>query len=170
MSQFEAEVKKLAEVQYSVESKLMVLPQIAVEISNNRIEIDRVAKSKADLVVNDLIRNLQKQIRRFETRDEKFKCTISDLQNYVDKYLPIQVHREITKNLQFTLQPNADFVKRLLWYDEIKTPLLTSLILCDTGQEALSDRIQLLHKISLDKVMSLNECMTEEEQFMAKAM
>lgn len=39
---------------------------------------------------------------------------------------------------------------RIDWYDEIKTPLLTSLILCDTGKDALKDRIKIMHQIAID--------------------
>lgn len=58
----------------------------------------------------------------------------------MDKYLPVQVHREITHYLQFVIGKNDEFRNRLQWYDEIKTPLLTSLILVDSGREALEER------------------------------
>ena len=46
----------------------------------------------------------------------------------------------MTNLLNFVLGTEKDFQGRIEWYDEIKTPLLTSLILCDTGKEALSER------------------------------
>lgn len=54
---------------------------------------------------------------------------------------------------------------RIDWYDEIKTPLLTSLILCDTGKEALKERTELMHNLTIEKVFSLDEegPLTDEE-------
>jgi hypothetical protein len=63
------------------------------------------------------------------------------LSNYIDKYLPIQIHREVKLFLHFILHHDREARSRVDWYDEIKTPLLTSLILCDTGKETINERI-----------------------------
>jgi hypothetical protein len=57
------------------------------------------------------------------------------------------------------------------WYDEIKTPLLTSLILCDTGKSALIERTEQLHKMAIENLTSFADeigPLTDEEIFMSK--
>ena len=73
----------------------------------------------------------------------------------------------MTNYLHFVVQDH-DARNRIDWYDEIKTPLLTSLILCDTGKEALKDRQETLHRIMLSNMTNLGteESLTEEELFM----
>ena len=54
---------------------------------------------------------------------------------------------------------------RLDLYDEIKSPLLTSLILCDTGRDAIVERQAELRQIMLNNVSDLrdSELLTQEE-------
>ena len=68
----------------------------------------------------------------------------------------------------FTLgSQNREVRGRIDWYDEIKTPLLTSLILSDNGQETLKDRTKILHELTLDRCFDLDGTakLTEEEEF-----
>jgi acetone carboxylase gamma subunit len=60
----------------------------------------------------------------------------------------------MTRYLSFVLQSENQLKNRVDWYDEIKTPLLTTLILCDTGKEKLKERGEILHKFSIDQVHS----------------
>jgi hypothetical protein len=58
---------------------------------------------------------------------------------------------------------------RAEWYDEIRTPLLTSLILCDTGKDDLKERIKGIHQLMVERAMSLDAgqgVLSEEEKFM----
>lgn len=90
--------------------------------------------------------------------------------SYIDKYLPVQIHREITRFMQFVLgSKDQDVRGRIDWYDEIKTPLLTSLILCDNGKEALRERTKILHELTLDRCFNLegDAKLTSEEKFIA---
>ena len=68
---------------------------------------------------------------------QKLLNKVTGYRNFIDKYLPIQVHRELTNYLKFVVSNNNEQLSRLHWYDEIKTPLLTSLILVDAGTESL---------------------------------
>ena len=45
----------------------------------------------------------------------------------------------------FVLSKDREIKNRIDWYDEIKMPLLTTLILCDTGKQALAERAAQLH-------------------------
>ena len=95
------------------------------------------------------------------------------MSNYIDKYLPMQVHREIYRCFSFIFENNRDLRNRIDWYDEIKTPLLTSLILCDTGKEALDDKMKAIKEIALESIdlgiKEGQEPLTQEEAFVKKA-
>ena len=43
------------------------------------------------------------------------------------------------------MSKDREILNKIDWYDEIKTPLLTTLILCDTGKNSLVERIEKLH-------------------------
>ena len=84
----------------------------------------------------------------------------------------MQIHREISRFIQFVMSENRDVKNKIDWYDEIKTPLMTSLILCDTGKEALIDRTEQLHKLAVQKLdlyeNDEDEPLLQEEVFMKK--
>jgi len=95
---------------------------------------------------------------------------VTGCSNYIDKYLPVQIHREITRFIHFVLGTKDQDVRgRIDWYDEIKTPLLTSLILCDNGKEALKERTKILHDLTIDRCFNLDgdAKLTSEEKFIA---
>ena len=78
----------------------------------------------------------------------------------------------MTRYLKFAFADDVDLKSRVDWYDEIKTPLLTSLILCDSGEQALTQRSKELHSLSLEKCYSVQqqtsfaeERLTLEERF-----
>ena len=58
----------------------------------------------------------------------------------MDKYLPLQIHREISTLLQFAFAGDKEVSSRLDWFDEVKTPLLTTLMMCDGGTDRLNER------------------------------
>ena len=99
-------------------------------------------QTKADNHVFQQIKDLNALIQRNISQLQIQQNKLDTCSNYIDKYLPIQVHREVTRFLKFIFESNRDYCNRVDWYDEIKTPLLTSIILCDTGNETLERRIE----------------------------
>ena len=77
----------------------------------------------------------------------------------------------MTRYFSFVMANDKDICKRIDWYDDIKTPLLTSLLQCDTGIESLRERAKVLHNITLEKIYGLTgdaEMLTDEELFIKK--
>lgn len=83
--------------------------------------------------------------------------------------MPIYIQRQFSQCLEFVL-PDRASKWRLRWFEEIKVPLLTSLLFIDEkGKANLQERVKSLNKLILEHVVpSLpDECeaMTEEEAF-----
>lgn len=63
---------------------------------------------------------------------------------------------------------------RLQWFNDLKIPLLTCLILSDNGDNTLEERLNTLSKLVMDHVLEdlpdRNPAQTHEEAFMASGL
>lgn len=56
--------------------------------------------------------------------------------NFMQKYSPIYVQRQITQTLSQVF-PSKDVLWRLNWFNEVKMPLLNAFIIGDDGEHKL---------------------------------
>lgn len=70
----------------------------------------------------------------------------------MEKYMPIYIQRQLSEVLNYIL-PDKLSRWRLQWFNDLKIPLLTSLILIDNGDNSLDQRIETLHKLVHDHII-----------------
>lgn len=88
----------------------------------------------------------------------------------MDKYNAIYVQRQITQTLNFVLQ-QKDALWRLNWYNEVKIPLLSALILFDSGENHLQTKIDQMNdfaKKNPDNSMNIiqDDALLDDEDFL----
>lgn len=66
--------------------------------------------------------------------------------------MPIYIQRQLSEVLNYIL-PDKLSRWRLQWFNDLKIPLLTSLILIDNGDNSLDQRIETLHKLVHDHII-----------------
>ena len=88
--------------------------------------------------------------------------------NYMEKYMPIYIQRQISQCVEYVF-PDRETKWRLNWYNELKIPLLTALLLNDDGQARLEERIASLHALVMDNILpslpDSPDATTNEEAF-----
>lgn len=65
--------------------------------------------------------------------NDKCRNKVDECNNYLDKYLPMFLHRQMTEMVEYVVMQDAGMAHRLHWFNEIRTPLLTTAIMCDNG-------------------------------------
>ena len=91
--------------------------------------------------ISEDIVDIRKELSQVFSTQSLFLNKANAACNFIDKYLPAQVHREVSRYILFVFGQEREVRMRCEWYDEIRTPLLTSLVLCDTGKDELQGRI-----------------------------
>ena len=110
------------------------------------IELAKVGRAKLD---SDTFVERQAQLRiELDRLAKDLQATTTAANtacNYMDKYSAIYVQRQISQTLNYIL-PQKDVNWRLNWFNEVKMPLLNSLILLDKGDHHLEAKISHLSR------------------------
>ena len=87
--------------------------------------------------------------------------------NYVEKYLPLHLQRQLTQVLAFVF-PGRDTAWRLNWFNELRMPMLSAALLTDEGRHNLSTKMKEMIALLSQNPTTIMEINSEDNNSQSK--
>ena len=133
--------------------------------TTNRIDREKAGQEDYDSFYNSTLTTLENH----KTTIDETKNGLDTTANYVEKYLPLYITRQMTDYLEYIFTDRA-IRWRMNWYNEIRIPQLTACILKDSGNHCLDEKADKLHKLVVNNIVPTlpGDCktLTAEEEIL----